>query len=393
MIKRFIIAIILLVLICGGIVGFNMFRDKAIQQYFANMPVVPLTVSTVKVEPVTWTPGIEAIGTVSASQGVSLTVETTGVVKEILFKANDRVEQGQLLVRLDDAVEQADLAAAKTQAALDAMALERAQALRKSGAGTQVTLDAASAAASSSKSQVTKTQALADQKLLRAPFSGIVGIPKIDLGQYLAPGNPVVSLQNVDTMRVDFTVPEQQFPNLKMGQPVAFGLTADDMPYKGSITGIDPRIDPSSRLVSVRSEVVNPDARLTPGQFLQVRVEQPKEDGVIAVPQTALTTSLYGDYVYVVRPAEKKPAAPAAGKDGQAAAAEQPKDKGPELAAYQVFVKTGRRSDGRIEITDGVKPGEQIVTAGQNRLSNGAPVKVDNAIDPSKLVGKESGSK
>lgn len=398
-IKRFLIAFVLLVLVCGGIVGFNLFRDRAIQQYFANMPVVPLTVSTAKVEPVTWTPGIEAIGTVAAARGVDLTVETTGVVKEILFKANERVEQGQLLVRLDDAVEQADLVAARTQATLDQQALDRAQALRKSGAGTQAALDSASAAASTSRSQVVKIQALADQKLLKAPFSGTLGIPRIDPGQYVAPGNVVVTLQDLDTMRADFTVPEQQLADLRIDQPVTFGLTGGDMAYKGVITGIDPKIDPSSRLVSVRAEIANPDRRLSPGQFVQVRVEQPKEDGVIAIPQTALTASLYGDFVFVVRPPSEKPAAPAQqeparqGSSGTASAATETAGKeAPPLSAHQVFVKTGRRSDGRVEILSGIEAGEEVVTAGQNRLSNGAPVTVDNTVDPSVLLPKQDGA-
>ncbi|KQZ79102.1 RND transporter MFP subunit [Mesorhizobium sp. Root157] len=387
MIKRFLIAFVLLVLVCGGIVGFNLFRDKAISDFFANMPVVPLAVSTVKVEPVTWTPGIEAIGTVSAARGVDLTVETTGIVKDILFKANDRVEQGQPLVRLDDAVQQADLAAARTQAALDRQALDRALALQERGVGSDATLDAARAASSASVSQVAKLQAVLDQKLLKAPFSGTIGIPRIDEGQYVAPGNAVATLQDIDTMRTDFTVPEQRFGELKIGQPVRFGLTSDDLPYEGKIIGIDPKIDPVSRLVSVRAEVSNPDGRLSPGQFLQVRVDLPKEDNVIAVPQTSLVSSLYGDFVYVVRPSEK-PKADAAAPATAGEAAAQPAE--PALTATQIFVKAGRRSDGRVEIVDGIKAGEEIVTAGQNRLSNGAPVKVDNTVDPVTKLGKET---
>lgn len=393
MIKRFIIALILLVIVCGGIVGFNLFRDKAIQDFFANMPVNPLTVSTVKVEPVTWTPGIEAIGTVSAARGVDLTVETTGIVKEILFKANEKVEQGQELVRLDDAVQKADLEAARTQEALDKQALDRAVALQRRGVGTEVTLDAARASWQTSTSQVAKLQAVLDQKLLKAPFSGTIGIPRIEEGQYVAPANPVATLQDLDTMRADFTVAEQRFPELKIGQEVQFGLTSDDMPYKGVITGIDPKIDPVSRLVSVRAEISNPDGRLSPGQFVQVRVVLPSEENILAVPQTALISSLYGDYVYVVRPADK--AAPKEG-DGAAAAApaeEKPTEQKPaegadaenkpSLTAAQVFVGIGRRTGGRVEITRGIEAGDEVVTAGQNRLNNGSPVTVDNTIDPS----------
>ncbi len=268
MIKRFIIAIILLVLVCGGIVGFNIFRDNAIKQYFATMKPPAATVSTIVVKPVNWTPGIEAIGTVSAVRGVDLTVQTSGIVREVLFNANQKVEAGAVLVQLDDAVERADLDAMKAQAALDQTALVRAMELQKRGVGSESTLDTAQATASASASQVNKLQAVLDQKQLRAPFGGTAGIPKIDLGQYLTPGTAVVTLQDLDTMRVDFTVPEQQLSSLKIGQTVKLGLGGDDMPFAGNIVGINPKIDPASRLVSVRAEVDNSQNKLSPGQFV-----------------------------------------------------------------------------------------------------------------------------
>lgn len=389
LIKRFIIALVLLVLVVGGIIGFNMFRDNAIQQFFANMPVAAVTVATAKVEPAPWKPGIETIGTVSASQGVDLTVEVSGVIKDIRFAANQHVNKGDVLVQLDDTVQQADLAAAKTQAALDKQLSERAEALQQRGVGSEVVRDSTQAAASTSASQVEKLQAVLDQKQLRAPFSGMIGIPKVDNGQFISPGNTVATLQNLETMRADFSIPEQQLGLLKIGQPVRFGLAEDDMPFKGSIVGIDPKVDPQSRLVSVRAEIVNPEGKLSPGQFVRVRVVLPEEEGVVAVPQTALTSSLYGDFVYVVRPATKAEPAPAA---GAAVAAEQPKAE-PSLAVSQIFVKVGRRAEGRVEIIEGVKLGDELVIAGQNRLSNGTPVKVDNAVSPTPGASAQAAAK
>jgi len=398
-IKRFIIAFVLLVLIGGGIVGFNLFRDNAIKQYFATMKPPAATVSTTVVKPIAWTPGIEAIGTVSAVRGVDLTVETAGIVKDILFSANQKVEAGSVLVQLDDAVQRADLDAQKAQAALDQVALKRAMELQKRGVGSDVALDNARAAASASESQVNKLQAILDQKQLKAPFKGTAGIPKIDLGQYLAPGTAVVTLQDLDTMRVDFTVPEQQLPLLKIGQAVRLGIGNGDMPFTGAIRGINPKIDPSSRLVSVRAEVANPEGKLAPGQFVQVRVELPEENNVLAVPQTALTSSLYGDFIYVVQPA--KPAAeakPAAGAADTQADGEKPaegakpaagNDK-PGLVLSQVFVTPGRRNGGLVEILKGVEAGDEVVTAGQNRLSGGMSVNVDNTIDPTKLTKQQA---
>ncbi|TGQ10119.1 MULTISPECIES: efflux RND transporter periplasmic adaptor subunit [unclassified Mesorhizobium] len=421
-VKRFIIItvfLILLALVCVGIVGFNFMRDAGIKQYFATMKPPAATVSTVIVKPSEWTPGVEAIGTVNAVRGVDLTVETSGIVKNILFHANQKVATDAVLLQLDDAVEKADLVAQKAQAASDQAALTRAIELQRRGVGTDATLDAARAAADASAAQVNKLQAVLDQKQLSAPFGGTVGIPKIDIGQYLAPGNSVVTIQDLDTMRVDFTVPEQQLPLLKIGQTVKLGSSLADMSFAGSIRGIDPKIDPASRLVSIRGEVANPEGKLTPGQFVQIRVELPLENNVISVPQTAVTTSLYGDYVFVVVPA--KPAAGAAATpakpDEQKAATDKPAADAakpqsdtskpadnaakpadvkpadaaqqPALAISQVFVKLGRRNNGMVEITEGLKDGDQVVTAGQNRLFNGMSVAVDNTIDPSKSANKE----
>lgn len=431
--KRFIsitAILLLLALVCVGVVGFNLFRDNAIKQYFATMKPPASTVSTVVVKPSDWTPGVEAIGTVRAVRGVDLTVETSGIVKDILFHANQKVPVDSVLLQLDDAVERADLVAAKAQSVSDKTALERALELQRRGVGTDATLDTAQAAASASAAQVNKLQAVLDQKQLTAPFAGTVGIPKIDLGQYLSPGNAVVTLQDLDTMRVDFSVPEQQLPLLKIGQAVRLGLGGTgggaDMPFAGSIRGIDPKIDASSRLVSVRGEVANPDGKLTPGQFVQVRVELPQEKNILSLPQTALTSSLYGDFVFVVvpaKPAEGAPAAkpeekPAAGADAAKPAADakpadakpaaedaaaKPADKPavdpakpaaepekPALVLSQVFVKPGRRNDGMVEIVEGIKAGDEVVTAGQNRLFNGMSVAVDNTIDPSKSANQQA---
>jgi len=441
-----IVVLAVLIIVVGGIVGFNFLRDNGIKQYFATMKPPAATVSTTIAKPSSWTPGVEAIGTVRAVRGVDLTVETTGIVKDILFHANQKVAANAVLLQLDDAVERADLDAQKAQAALDQVSLTRAIELTRRGVGSDSTLDTARAAASASASQVTKLQAVLDQKQLTAPFGGTVGIPKIDIGQYMAPGTAVVTLQDLDTMRVDFSVPEQQLPLLKIGQTVRLGLSGGDMPFAGEIRGIDPKIDPSSRLVNIRAEVANPDGKLTPGQFVQVRVELPEEQNVLSLPQTALTTSLYGDYIFVVQPAkpadaapaqpakpEEKPAAaaspkpadtkpadamkpaadamkPAADAMKPAADAAKPADKAasdatkpaadpakpaaegdkPALVLSQVFVKPGRRNQGMVEIVEGLKAGDEVVTAGQNRLFNGMSVNVDNTIDPTKSANKQA---
>lgn len=361
MIKRLVIAVILLALVAGGLVGFNLFRAKMIGQFFANMPVQPATVSTVKAEPVNWTPVIEAIGTANALQGVDLTVETSGIVRGIQFASNQEVGQGTLLLQLDDVVQRADVEAARTQYQLDRDNLTRSQELQRRGVTANVSLENSQAAARASEAQLARAQAVLDQRQLSAPFAGVVGIPMIDLGQFVSPGDKITTLQDLNTMRVDFAVPEQRLPELTIGQRLRVKSQNSEIVYEGDIKGINPRVDPASRLVAVRGAVANTDHGLTPGQFVRLEVELPEQTGVLALPQTAVVTSLYGDYVYLVQPKEGKP---------------------DQLEVRQTFVGLGRRSGGLIEITRGVKAGDEVVTAGQNRLNNGQPAVVDNSVNP-----------
>lgn len=387
MIKRLILAIIFLVIVVGGLVGFNLFRTKAIKDFFATMQQPAQTVSTEIVEPISWTPGIEAIGSGNAAYGVDLTSQVDGVVTKIDFRPNDKIQKGALLVQLDDNIQKADLVAAQAEAVLSEQNLKRAQTLRTQGVGAVSNVDTTAASAASAQAQVAKLQAILNQKSLYAPFSGIIGIAKVDVGQYVTPGTVFATLQDTDTMRIDFTVPEQSLPLLKLGQPVKTGTKSDALNYSGTIIGIDPKIDPATRLVAVRAEVKNPDGTLIPGQFVQVRVELPVEEGVIALSQTSLVSSLYGDYVFRVRPQTKNEAKPAApdSKPADAKPADaKPTDAKAEenLIVDQVFVKLGRRSKGMVEVTSGLSKGDIVVTAGQNRLAPKMRVKIDNTVNP-----------
>ncbi|SDX13197.1 efflux RND transporter periplasmic adaptor subunit [Roseicitreum antarcticum] len=369
MVKRLIIAVVLLGLIGGGLVGFNLFRDKMITDIFANMPVQPLPVSTTTATEGPWQPTINGIGTVNAGQGVDLSVEAAGIITEVLFTANSRVEQGDLLLRLDDVAQRSDLAVAQSQQELDTLNLERARELQSRGIGTSATLDANQAAARTSAAQVERAMALIEQRQLIAPFSGTIGLPRIDLGQYVQPGSIITTLQDLDDMRVDFSLPEQQLPDLFIGQKLTVRADGSPDSFAGEITGIDPRVNAASRMVAVRGSIANPGGQLTPGQFVRIRIDLPREEGVIALPQTAVVTSLYGDYVYAVRPRE---------------------DDSEVLEARQIFVDPGRRVEGRVEVRRGVAAGDIVVTAGQNRLTNGGPVLLSNAEDPQPEPGTEA---
>ena len=380
MIKRFIIAVLLLGIVVGGIVGFNLFRANIIANVFANMQPPPVTVAVTEAETVTWRPGVEAIGTAGAARGVDLATETGGIVEAIEFAANDRVEAGQLLLQIRDDVERADLAAANATLELSRTELERAKELQSRGVSAVNTVETAEATATEARSQVARLTSIMDQKALEAPFAGVVGIPAVEVGQYVEPGTIFATLQDLDTMRVDFSIPEQQVRTIGIGMPVTIAAEAGGATFSGAITGIEPKIDPNSRLVTIRAAVANTDGKLNPGQFVRVRVELPEETGVIALPQTALSSNLYGDSVYVVR--EAAPAAPAEGAPPDAAAGAAEADTGPQLTVEQVFVTVGRRAFGMVEIIEGVEVGDQVVIAGQNRLSGGSRVIIDNSVTP-----------
>lgn len=385
MLKRIFafLLVVAVIALCGGLIGFNVIRDKAIGQFFANMPRPTVTVSTLTVKTEAWQPGIEAIGTIVARQGVDVAARASGIVKEIMFKANDRVERGKLLVQLDDELEQADLIAAKANLERDRQALERARKLEDRGVSSTSVLDNAKAALDAAVSQYEKVKAQIALKQIYAPFSGTIGIARIDLGEYLAEGSIIATLQDLDTMKVDFNVSEGQVGSLRLGQDIRVGLDAENLAYTGRIIGIDPKADPQSRLVAVQAEVENTDLALRPGQFAAVRIELPVEEEIIALPQTAVVMSLYGSYVYVVREDVAEVAAkPLPGEDTGSAetVGEQAAEK--KLVARQVFVRTGRRYLGRIEVVDGLEPGDIVVTAGQNKLTIGSPVRIDNTINP-----------
>ena len=361
MIKRLLIAIVALVIVAGGIIGYNVFLSRLLAGIFANMKAPAAAVSVTEVTASDWQPGLEAIGTAAAVQGTDLATEAAGIVREIRFKANDRVEKGQALVQIDDRQERADLDSARAAKTLAETALTRAKELRQKGVSANSALDEAEAAAIEARSTVAKLEATLSTKQLTAPFGGTIGIPRIEVGAYVTPGTVFATLQDRSRMRVDFTLTESDAAMAKPGMPVTVTSEVGDVSVEGTISGIEPKIDPNSRLVTLRADVPNEGDKLTPGQFLRVRVALPVEKNVIALPQTVVSSSLYGDSVFVVR--SEKP---------EGAEAE-------ELHARQVFIKVGRHFDDKVEITSGLKTGDQVVNAGQNKLSSGALVKIDNS--------------
>jgi membrane fusion protein, multidrug efflux system len=369
--RRIVITAIFIGVLCAGLIAWNFARGLFGGGGHGGMQRPPAAVEVMTVQAAPWLPGVDAVGTARAARGTDVAVQIAGVVKEIKFKPNDHVKAGQLLVQIDDAVERAELVSAQANVRLYTAQLARAGKLKSKGFVSQSTYDDTRAQLEVARGTQARAQALIDQKGIKAPFDGVVGIARVDAGQYLTVGTVVATLQDLDRMKVDFTVPEQAAALLAMDQPVRFRDDKDEMAYSGRIIGVDPKIDPASRLVAVQAEVTNAEGRVRPGAFLRVRVDMPAEANVIALPQTAVVPSLYGDYVFVISKDPPKRADGDGDNSGHAAADRPP---APGLFAQQRFVKTGRRDGERVEIATGLEAGERIVTSGQNKLQDGAPI-------------------
>ena len=351
--RRATFIVIGVLVLCALLIAFNFARQAMIASFLANRQAPAVAVSAVAAEAVTWTPGVEAVGTAKAGLGADLASEVSGVVKAILVQPNQRVIAGQLLIQIDDSVQKADMASAEAAIKLAQSEVDRLTALVRRGASPQATLDNAIAQLDTARAAYARAAAIVAQKAITAPFSGMVGVPRVVVGQYLAAGSVMITLQDLDRILVDFTVPEQRAADLKIGQTARFGSTPDHLDFAGKVIGFDPKVDPQTRLV--------------PAQAL---LDAP----LVTVPETAVVPSLYGDYVFVVT--EEPP------PEG----AEENAEK--RLVARQAFVKAGRRNNTTIEIAEGLKAGDMVVVSGQNRIQAGALVTIADNVVPGAPTGR-----
>ena len=355
----------LLALVLGGLYGFNRFREHAIANFFAHNIPPPAEISAVTARLARVPHFTTGIGSIAAVHQVTVSPEVGGRVTQILFKPGAEGKTGDPLVQLDDAPERADLANYQAQARLAAISLERAQVLAQRQAGPQQTVDQTQAQLDEARAGILKTEALIAQKLIRAPFAGRLGVRQIDLGQYLSPGAPIVSLTDLQHLFVNFTLPSTMRAEVAPGQTV--DVTAAAFPgrsFRAKITTIEPQISAETRTMTVQATMPNPDEALLPGMFVNAAVVLPPEPPRVVLPETAIDYTLYGDSVYIVRQAGR-------GRDGK-----------PVLKAFRAAVKTGARWDGKVAILSGVKPGELVVAAGQIKLQNGRAVIVSGNPPP-----------
>lgn len=363
MFKKILFALSLFVLI-GLIVGFVVTTKLA--QFSAGDASAggppPETVSTFVVERQIWERGIDAVGTVEPIEGVLLENELAGVVESINFANGAPVKADQILVQLDVKVEQAQLRAAKADLKLAEVEFERNQRLRESGNIPESQLDRAIADLERARADVENIEAIIDRKTIRAPFDGRAGIRRINLGQFLSTGAPIVPVQAFDRVYINFNLPQSSLG--KIAEGLAMDVSSDGFPgatFSGAITAINPLVDPVTRSVEIQGTIENTTDQLRSGLFVRVRIHLPEDDEVVVVPATAILYAPYGNSVYRVVDAE--------GEDGG-------------KVVNQAFVRIGRRLGDFVAIEDGLAAGEEIVSAGAFKLRNNAPVRINNDLAP-----------
>lgn len=361
--KRMTITVVLLGLVFGGIFGWTAVRNYFMGQYFANFEPPPATVSTAQAERERWQPRIEAVGQLSAVRGVDISNEVPGTVSEIAFASGDVVGKGELLVQLEDSIEQAELPGLVAQLDLARMDVERTRELIDRNLTSAEELDQAQSELQQTESAVAALKARIAKKAVRAPFSGTLGIRQVDLGEYLPAGTPIVTLQSLDRMHVDFSLPEEFVDDVAPGQQVNVSVSAyPGQTFTGELEAVSVTIDPTSHNFAVQAVIDNLDGKLRPGMFADVAVEAGAQETVVAVPKTAISYSLHGDAVFVV---EKSEAA-----EGEQTA----------LVAEQRFVRLGASNGEMVAILQGIEPGDEVVTAGTQKLRDGMPVNINNEV-------------
>lgn len=356
-------------IVFGGVFGMKWFGGKMMNQYFDNMPMPPAVVSSATAKSETWAASLSGVGTVVASNGADVTTESGGIIAALHFESGARVKKGDLLVTLSAGTERADLARLQAQADLAKSEFARLERLYKLDAISKSELDRAQADLSAARAGADAQRAKLAQKQIRAPFSGQLGIRQVNVGQYLSAGTPIVSLQAINPVFVDFTLPEQNQAAVQNGQTVS--VVVDSQPgrtFSGVISAIEPMMDSKTRNFKVRARFDNADEALRPGLFARASIGLAKTASVVTIPQTSVSYNPYGNSVYVVQSVKGKDA------DGKVT---------DELVVRRRFIKTGETRGDLVVVTDGLKAGEQVATSGLLKLQNDSKVKINNTVQPS----------
>ncbi len=356
----FTVVFLVLAALVGGLAWLQFKAKPEMTRHF--MAAMPRPASGVAVEDAraeTWTPRVKVIGTFKAVPGIDVAGQVGGIVAAIGFVNGQDVQKGALIARIDDLTDQADLKSNAAMLKNAELAFKRQQMLTSSGVATKSNFDLAQAQRDQAEGALDRTRALIAQKNIVAPFAGRLGIRKVDVGQYVAAGAPLVSLQQLDPIYLDFQTPEQDYAALAVGEEISAKVDAlGGAAFTGKIKVLDARVDRDTRTVLVRAELANPDKKIMPGMFANVTIDAGASQSVVTAPRTAVAFSLYGDSVYVVRPDDAKK-----GFDGP-------------LHVERRTVRLGETREDRVAFVQGLDAGDKVVTQGQIKLQPNAPVKI-----------------
>jgi membrane fusion protein, multidrug efflux system len=366
MTKRMVIMLMALGVLFGGIFGYKTFMGVMMKKYMSAGGIPPVTVTTVKAIYQNWQPQLKAVGSLRAVRGVDVASEIDGLVRSVHFNSGDEVKTGQLLVQLNADSDIAQLHAFEAAAELAQSVYDRNIKQFEVQAISQATLDADAADLKSKRALVVQQTALVDKKSIRAPFAGLLGISSVNPGQYVNAGNLIVTLQSLDSIYVDFSLPQQELSRISQGQAVtAITDTYPGKIFSGKISAINPKVDPQTRNVQIEATMANPKHELLPGMYASVEVQAGEVQHNLTLPRTAVTFNPYGETVYLV---EEK------GRD---------KTGKPALFARQTFVTIGPSRGDQVAILTGIKEGDLVVSSGQLKLKSGSPIIINNQIQPS----------
>ena len=356
---------LLLAVVLGGLYGFNRLREQGMAAYFANNKPPPAQISAAEVKTEAVPRFATGIGSVTAIHQVTINPEVGGRVTKIFFEPGASVKAGDPLVQLNDGPERGDLASYEAQARWAQTTLERSSQLAQREFAARETVDQKQSQLDQARAMIIKTEALIAQKLIRAPFSGQLGTRQVEVGQYLNPGAAIVTLTDLSTLYVNFTLPSQMRAQISVGQRV--NVTADAFAgrtFDAEITTVEPQISANTRTMTIQATMPNPQNDLLPGMFINAAVVLPPQPDVMVLPETAVDYTLYGDSVYVIR------------EDGNDA------NGRPKFKAVRTPVKTGGRVGGKVAILRGLEPGDRVIAAGQVKVQNGAPVAISDEPAP-----------
>ena len=361
-VKRLVIVVVVLAVLFGLVFGWGTLKAHFIGKFLATLPYKPQTVSDTTATKAAWQSSMSAVGSITAINGANLASEVSGIVNSINFESGDHVMSGQTLLTLRSNNDPAALAQLQATAAVDESSYERDRKQFRADAVSAAQVDTDRATYLAAQAQVQGQLEQMAEKVVKAPFAGTLGIRQINLGQYLAAGTEIVSLQQLDPLFVDFYLPQQALAQVKTGQPVE--VSVDAFPgesFTGTISAVDSVVDTASRTIQVRAKIQNASLHLRPGMFATTTIAVGSPSSLVTLPQTAITYNPYGDTVYILRNGQNHYGKPA-------------------LTATQTFVQVGDTRGDQVAILKGVLPGDRVVTAGQLKLHNGSTVTVDNAV-------------